>query len=182
MVIYLLDQFILILIIFITNLTNNFFQQVFESDHADCCTIFIQDKCNICCDIPHFQQKICSFLIFICIIGFSHDITYLEHTLIGHQKKILYINDTNNIIAVIFIDRNTCVHGFLEQSQQFVIACFHINGSHINSRNHDILGNRIAEIEHIVDQLLLFLFDDTIFMADIHIGLQLCFCHHGTFG
>ena len=57
----------------------------------------------------------------------------LNIRLLDTRRKSFTLMITNNIIAVIFIDRNTCVHGFLEQSQQFVITCLHINGSHINS-------------------------------------------------
>jgi len=105
----------------------------------------------------------------------------MESTLILRQDKVLDIDQTDNIVLVILIDRKPGIHGIPENCQNIVISSIQTDRYHIDAWNHDILGVGIGKIEHIVDQLAFLGFDDTVLMTDVHVGFQLAFSHGAGF-
>ena len=101
----------------------------------------------------------------------------MESTLILRQDKVLDVDETDNIVFIILIDRKPCVHGITEHCKYIIIGSIKTDRYHIDPGDHDVLGMSIGKIKHIVDQLSLFGFNDAILVADIYIGLQLTFCH-----
>ena len=62
-----------------------------------------------------------------------------------------------------------------ENFHQFLIGRLHIYKAHVDPGNHDISGNRISQIEHIVDHLFFFWFDHTLFVTYLYDRSQLIF-------
>ena len=178
---HILNQLFFIFIVLVPYFTHDFFQQVLQSDHTDTGTIFIENKGHVHGGTPHLHHQVGSFLIFIGIIGFPEDILYFEILLIGYEQKVFDIHETLYIVRIVLVDGNSGIHGFPEQCQQFVVGGFHIHHCYINFRNHNVFGIRITEIKHIVNHFPFFCFYGAVFMADIHIGFQIPFCHGRCF-
>ena len=64
------------------------------------------------------------------------------------------------------------MHIFLKNVHKFFVSGLHINKCHINSGNHHILCGGIPEIKNIVDHLLFFPFDNTVFLTGIYHGTK----------
>ena len=166
-----LNEFILVGIVFIPDFTHDFLQKILEGDHAGTGAVFIQHKGYIKTLFPHFYHQVGCFFVLISIIGIPEDIGNTEIFPILYQDKILDIHKADNIIVIILIHRNTGIHIFLKYAEKLFITGFHAYSAHIDTGNHDILGNRIAEIKHIVNHFPFFRFNDAVFMTDIHVSL-----------
>ena len=68
------------------------------------------------------------------------------------------------------------MHIFFENIHKFLISGIHVNKSHVNSGNHYIFGSRITEIKHIVDHLLFFPLNNTVFLPYIYHRTKLMLC------
>ena len=63
-----------------------------------------------------------------------------------------------------------------EYLNQVIVTILNVNKHHINSGNHDILCNGVAQVEHVVNHLPFFRLNDSLFMAHIHNGPELILC------
>ena len=103
----------------------------------------------------------------------------MESTLVFCQDKVLAIDETDNIGFIVLIDRKTWVNGITEHCKYIIIGSIKTYRYHIDPGDHDVLGMSIGKIKYVVDQFSFLGFNDTIFMADIHVGFQFAF-GHGT--
>ena len=113
-------------------------------------------------------------------MGLTHDITDLKGFPILNQYEVLDIDQSNHVILIIAVNGNSGIHAFLKQLHYLIIMGIFTDRCHINSWNHNILGNCITEVKHIVDHFPLFRFNDSILMTDLHVGTQFIF-RHGCF-
>ena len=66
------------------------------------------------------------------------------------------------------IDRVPGVHLLPDHLHKFLVGGLRVDTGHIRPRHHDILSHRIAEIEYVIDHLLLIRLDHAFFMAHFH--------------
>ena len=151
---YRFDIFFFILIIFIVDFANNLFKDIFQGDQTGCFTVFIQDNCDIERGLAHFNKKLGNALVFISEVGFTENVFNLELTFLTViKKKIFHIDRSDNIIFCLLVNRKTGEFVFPEQVDQFVVTAVNISKSYVDTGNHDVFGNGITEIKHIVDHL-----------------------------
>ncbi len=112
-------------------------------------------------------------------MGVPEDRPDLEMFLVLGEDEVLDIDQADDVVLVILIHGETCVHGLPEDGEHFLEGGFHVHGDHVDPGHHDVLGQRIGEIEHIVDHLFLLGFDDAALVAHVHIGAELCLGHGG---
>ena len=89
-------------------------------------------------------------------IRFTHDIPHGKMLLVLAEEKIFHVQDTDDVIGRILIDRKSGKFVFLKNINQFVISIIYICKSHIRSWNHNFLCLRITKIKQIVDHLMFF--------------------------
>ena len=174
-----LDQLLFFFIIFITDLTDDFFQKILHRDQTGAGAILIQHNSNGIAAFTHFIEKLICLFCFKCIIGFAHDGTKRKIRS-AVTEEILQSHDTDDIIFLPFINRDTGKHCFLKDRLQTSVAGLHIHHRHIDTWDHDITCQGIIQIKYIQYHFSLIRFDHTLFMADIHICLQLCLRHTGA--
>ncbi len=82
-------------------------------------------------------------------------IPQLKFLVFRDQEQVLDIHDANDIVRCLLIDRISRILLLSENIHDLLIAGIHIEECHIDTRNHNILRDRIPKIEHVVDHLLL---------------------------
>ena len=107
----------------------------------------------------------------------SHDITDIERRVSVIEEQILHINDTDNIILCLLIDRKPSELIFPEDIDQLFIGVLHICKCHMYPGYHDVLGVGVPQVEHVVDQLFFAGFDHAVLMADVHNRAKLILGH-----
>ena len=110
-------------------------------------------------------------------IRFTHDIPHGKMLLVLAEEKIFHVQDTDDVIGRILIDRKSGKFVFLKNIDQFVVSIIYICKSHIRSWNHDLFCLCITKIKQVIDHFMFFGFDDTVFFADIHDGTEFFLCH-----
>ena len=176
------DRILFIVIVLIPDVSHDFFQKIFQGDHSHGSAIFIQYDGEIDRILSHFYHQLGGFLIFIGEIRFTHDIADMKFSGRMDQEEIFDVDDSNHIVAVILINRNTGETFRTENLQKLFIGTVDIHAYHIYPRDHNILGGGITEIKHVIDHLAFVTFDDAIFVADIHNGTKFMFCHEAGLG
>ena len=84
----------------------------------------------------------------------AHNITNVERLcLFVIEQKIFHINNTDDIVRSIFINRKTCELIFAENGDQLFVSIIYFCECNVNAGNHNIFCVGIAEIEHVVDHL-----------------------------
>ena len=174
---YFLDKFVFVFVVLIVDLTDNFLKNVFQSDKAGHLTVLIENNSDIEGGFSHFYQKIGDILVLISEMRLAKKIADIKGIILIVKKKILHIDDSDDIVLCVFVDRKTGKSVSAENIDQFLIAVIYIGKRYIYTGNHNILGICITEIENIVDHFLLVGFDDTILMAYINDGTQFFFRH-----
>ena len=104
-------------------------------------------------------------------MGIPDDAVNMEICRIFCKDEVFYVYQTDNVVRILFVDRKSGIHGLPKYGKHLFIAVLHINGDHVDTGNHNILGNCIGKIKYIVDELPLLGLDHTILVAYIHIGL-----------
>ena len=84
------------------------------------------------------------------------------------------------MILGFFINRQTGILFFHKDLNQFLIRHVCRSKNHINTGNHNILGNGIPKIENVVNEILFFFFNDAVFLTDFHDRPKFHF-RHGLF-
>ena len=102
---------------------------------------------------------------------------HIEVGFVLGQDKVFDIDQANDIVRIVLIYRESGVHGFTESGQNIIKSSIHIHCDHIDLGNHDIFGQRIREIKHIIDHFFLFGFNYAIFVAHVHNGTKLVLSH-----
>ena len=97
------------------------------------------------------------------------------------KQQILHIDDTDDIIGSVFVNRKTCKFVFFEYFNQFIVSAVDICKCHINSRYHDFFCLGITEIEYVIDHLVFFGLNNAGFFSDIDNGSQFFFGHGFVF-
>ena len=129
--------------------------------------------------LTKLHHQISGFLKFIRIVCIAKNAADGKMIPLGTEDKILDIDLTDDVILIFLINGDTGIHRFPEKSKEIIIRGIRIDSDHINTGNHDVAGNSIAEIKDVVDDFPFLCFDNTILMADIHVGLQFIFSHGG---
>ena len=136
------------------NLAYDFFQNIFQCDQSCHFAIFVKDNGDVKSRIPHFHKKFGNIFVFICEMRLAHNITNVERLcLFVIEQKIFHINNTDDIVRSIFINRKTCELIFAENGDQLFVSIIYFCECNVNAGNHNIFCVGIAEIEHVVDHL-----------------------------
>ena len=115
--------------------------------------------------------------MFIGEIWFTKNGTDRKRLFFWVNQQIFHINNADDIVGIIFIHRETCMHIFFENFHQLFISRIHIYKGHINAGDHNISGDGITKVKNIIDHLLFFAFNDAFFLTYIDQGTQLMFRH-----
>ena len=91
--------FLFVGIVFITDLSDDFLEQVFQCDHTGGCAIFIKDYCQIDGIFFHFHQKICRTFVFIGKIWVSEKIPYRKRFFRISQNQVFHIQSADDGIC-----------------------------------------------------------------------------------
>ena len=117
----------------------------------------------------------------ICKIWFPHNVLDREMFPVFIKQQILHIDDTDDIIGSVFVNRKTCKFVFFEYFNQFIVSAVDICKCHINSWYHDLFCLGITEIEYVIDHLVFFGLNNAGFFSDIDNGSQFFFGHGFVF-
>ena len=88
------------------------------------------------------------------------------------EEYILHVDDTDYVVRRLLVYGHTRIFFLTENIDQLIVGGADLHHGHIYSRNHDVLCHGIAEIKHIINNLLLFRFDHALFVAHFHDGTQ----------
>ena len=121
--------------------------------------------------LAHFHHQIGNFFEFIGIISVTQYFFNLELFRILYQNEIFDIDNTDDIIRITIEYRDTRKHRCAERRQHFLVSGSKRKACHMYPRHHNIFGDRITEIKHVIYQFPLFRFDRAAFVADIDVGL-----------
>ena len=170
-------QFILAFVVFIVNLTDNLFQNIFQSDETCHFTVFIYHNGNVKGGCSHFHKKFGDILVFVCEMRSTEIMTDIKRFITVIKEQILHIDDTNHIILILFVYRKSGKAILTEDVDQLLVSTFHTGKSHIDSGNHNIFGIGIAKIKDIIDHFFFVRLDHTVFVAYVYDGTEFFFCH-----
>ena len=174
----LLDKFILVLVVFVVDLTDDLLKDILQGDETGHFAVFIENDSDIERGFPHLNEKIRDILVFIGKMRLTEKVPDIKRIILIVKKKILHIDDTNDIILCVLINRKTGKSVGSENIDQFFVSIVYVGKCYIDTGNHDVLGICISEIENVVDHFFFVGFNDTILVADIHDGTEL-FLGHG---
>ena len=170
----LLDELFLGTVVFVPDLAHDLLQQILKGDQPGSGAVLVQNDGEIHRIILHLQHELGDFLVFIGKVCFPQNIADMKIFLRPlMEKQIFHIDDTDDIVRRIFVDRKPGKHFFLENFQQVIVAVINIGKYHIGPGNHDIFGLGVAKIKHVVDHDLFFIFQNAFLMAYFHDGAQL---------
>ena len=164
------NKIFFILVIFVMNFTDNFFQDIFQCDQTGSFTIFIQNNCNIKGCLTHLHKKFGNILILISKISFSHNIPDMEFFCVSVivKQQVLHVNCTDHIVGRIFINRQPCEFIFAENVNQFFICAVYICKCYVNAGNHNIFSLRICKIKNIENHFFFNIFKHTFFFTNTY--------------
>ena len=174
----LLDKLVLLLIVFVMDLTDDLLQDILQCDKSGHVTVLIQHNGNVESGILHFHKKIGNTLCLISEMWLPEKMLNDKFLIFVVEQKIFHIDNAHDIILAVPVNRETCEFILAEDLDQFIIGGFHICKSNMDSRHHDVLGCGISKIKHIVDHFLFVGFNDAVLMAYIHDGTEF-FLRHG---
>ena len=173
-----LDEFVFVLVVFVVNLTDDLLKDILEGDKTGHLAVFVKNDSDIKSRFPHFHEKIRDILVFIGKMWLTEKVPDIKRIILIIKKKVLHIDDTNDIVLCVLIDWKTGKSVCTENIDQFFVSIVYVGKSYIDTGNHDVLGICISEIENVVDHFFFVGFNDTILVADIHDGTEL-FLGHG---
>ena len=173
----LLDKLVLLLIVFVMDLTHDLLQDILQCDQSGHITVFIQYNGNVEGGVLHFHKKIGNAFCFVSEMRLSEEMIDNKFLIFVVKKKILHVDDSHNVVLAVLINRQTCELILAENIDQLIIGGFYIRKGNMYSWNHDILGCGISKIKHIVDHFFFVGFNDTVLMADVYDGTKLLLGH-----
>ena len=171
------NQFIFIFIVFIMYLTDNLLQNIFQSNESCHFTVLVKNNGNIESGFTHLYKKFGNVFVLICEMRFAEKTADIKSFIGIIEKEILHINDSDDIILCVLVNRQTGKTVFAENIDQFFISRIYIGKCDVDTWNHDVFCIGIPEIKHIVDHFFLIRFDDTVLMTDINNRTKLFFGH-----
>ena len=166
------------IVVFILDIADDLFNQIFHGDQADTDTVFIQNDTDGVGAGFHIGQKIICFLKFIHIEWFTNNFCNIKIVnVMGRfiKEQIFYMQDADDIITGIFINRKSGVRNLHILLQQFIIRSSNRNHGHIGTGNHNITYTGISEVHYVCDHFLFFVLDNAFFLTDIYHSDQLIF-------
>ena len=167
---------LLVLVILIADITHDFFQDILQRNQPCRGAILIQDNNYIVGGLLNLHHQLGKLLGFKGIKGLAQVIRHAEGRLVLHQQQVLDIDDAHHVVRCLLIDRKPGIMLLPEYLNQVIVTILNVNKHHINSGNHDILCNGVAQVEHVVNHLPFFRLNDSLFMAHIHNGPELILC------
>ena len=85
---------------------------------------------------------------------------------------------TDDVVLLIpFKYGNSGIHILLKDLHDLIVCSLSADTAHIDPWYHDVFGHSIGKIKYIVNDLLLAALNDTVLMANIHVGLELILRH-----
>ena len=156
-------------------------QDILQCDKPGRRAILIKNDGNAIHGLTEFHHKLRRLFKLVSVIRLTQVIPQLKFLVFRDQEQVLDIHDANDIVRRLLIDRISRILLLSENIHDLLIAGIHIEECHINTRNHNILRDRIPKIEHVVDHLLLVGLDHTLFVADLHDRAELILCDRVLF-
>ena len=165
-------------ICFVVNLTNDFFQKILEGNKTSNATVLIKQDSHLIIGVTKGCQEIIYEDSLRNKERFVHDSTKFDIFETKFEtcfKKIFGMNDTDNLILVIFVNRNTR-ETFLENSLDiFLSVVFNINHEGIRTRDHNLTRHQFIKREYPLEHFNFFSLKRILTLGQ-HV-LNLITCH-----
>ena len=100
----------------------------------------------------------------------------MECLLVIIEQQILHIDNTDDIIGTVLINRKSCKLILSEQFDQLLIGIVDVCKSHIDTRYHNLFCLRITKIKQIIDHVFLQDFNWKKFGINLGMGLTAILC------
>jgi len=167
---------LLVNVVFIANIADDLFDQVFDR-HQPCCTaVLIHDDGDMHFLVLHLaEQRVGQF-------GFRHEVRraqrmtnrrFHRRTLLPQRQQILGVQQAANIIERVIVHgqaRMAAVEERFERRRQRGITAHRHN---IRPGDHHLASERFAKVENGVDHLLFLVFDAAALLGFFHQRLDL---------
>ena len=169
-------ELVLCLVIFIMDLAHDLFQDILQCDQACHLAVLIEHDRDIKGRVPHLHEQFRNTFILIGKMRLAHDVADVEGLVFIIQQQILHINNADDIVLGLLVDRQAGELVLAEDLDQLFVGVVHVRKCNVYAGNHDVLCVRIAQVEYIIDHLFLIGLYGAVFMADIHDGAELVLC------
>ena len=147
------------LVIFIQNIPHDLLQNIFHGHQSVRLSVLIHHNHHLLFSGLHLPEQ------FVNVLG-PVDKDRLAHQPFQFFQRpfqisrlrvkthgILQMQDTDNVVDILLIDRITAVFALYHKIQGFFQRHFRVYGHHIGSVGHDILGFLVAKFKNIGDHL-----------------------------
>ena len=171
------DLIIFVGVILIVNLAHQFLKNIFQCNQAGYSPIFIQYDGHGNGAAAHFHQKIRGFLGFKSEVRLVHEPGNAEFFR-GREHEILDIENSDNMIPVMTVDRQAGVFFRAVNFPDFFVRIVFVDADHVNTGHHDIAGTGFIQIENVVNHLVLLHLDGSIVTAGIDKCTKIIFGDH----
>src|SRR5262245_7749910 len=156
-------------LVFVFDLSDDLFDQVFDGDQAGQPAVFIDDDRHRRLGLLHLRQQ------FVDGLGFGHEVgragdvdaaaihfaelpVFQEVAHIDHALDVLHLAAVNGQPRIFRFDHQVA-HGFERRAG--------LDGDDVRTRRHHLSGSAVAEADDRLNQLALVLFDDALFFAHV---------------
>ena len=138
---------------FVRNIANNFFQQVFQRDDAFEPAMFVHDKAEMSFRSLHLSQNIFQ----------ASGINYIKRRLqrllepkfFGTKKKrhdVFAVNEAQHVIKRLFVNCQTRIPMLMKCFGDLLERTAAWNGRHFRSRHHRFAHHRVGKLKHAMNQ------------------------------
>ena len=173
MLIKLFNLRFIILIVLILDISHNFLNKVLHGYDTAEASIFINQNGDMLMLALHLPKQIVNVFAFQHKERLAQNARYihvLETVFPCLDYKILDVQDADDIVDGIPVNRNTAVAHFHQLIQIFTLRIINIDTEYIRSRSHHLFCQNIVEGEYAVDHISFILIEDTALLPAFHHG------------
>ena len=105
------------------------------------------------------------------------DVAFLQRVFPKLDHDILHVENADDIVNAFLVYRNPAVPRLKDLIDLRLKRIFNVNGKHITSRHHDLLGCPLIKLKHRVDHLTLIIVKCTALISHLKKRFDLFLCH-----
>ena len=173
--VFLFDDLLADLVMLVVDLAHQFFQHVLHGDDAVGAAVFIQQDDQVGLARPEQLQQVADGQAGRREHRLLHDLRDVGDALVGHLVEILLMQDTDDMVQVLVIDRNPGEPGVAERVRGLFNRRVVLQGGHVHPGRHDVRRVLVVELDGGTDQFALFLLDVALGLGFIDHGHQFIF-------